>query len=100
MTKKWLKPSLILVSSFNSSKFWVEEIPSGSGLINFSVKFLITWHEDELRILISRLFHSVVTAGKKEFFKILVFKLKKETCRLRALREGYGLLCSGINLKR
>ena len=30
-----------------------------------------------MRILISRLFHSVITVGKKEFFKKLVFILKE-----------------------
>ena len=66
---KWIKLSLILVSSFEPSKFWVQEILFGSGLINVSIRFLSIWHEDELRILISRLFHSVITAaGKKQFF--------------------------------
>ena len=59
---KWLKPSLILVSSSKPSKFWVEEILFGLGLINFSIRFLNTWHEEELRILISMLFHSVITS--------------------------------------
>ena len=70
---KWLKPSLILVSSFEPSKFWVEEILLGSGLMNFSIRFLNIWHEEELRKLISRLFHSVITAGKKELLKKSVF---------------------------
>ena len=34
-------------------------------------------HEEELRILMSRLYHSVITAGKKKFLKKLVFELKK-----------------------
>ena len=37
----------------------------------------------------SRLFHLVITAGKKEVLKKLVFTLKKETLLLRALREAY-----------
>ena len=37
---KWLKPIRIFVSSFNHSKFWVEEILFGSVLINFSITFL------------------------------------------------------------
>ena len=93
---KWLKPNLILVSSFKPSKFWAEEILFSSGLINFSIRFLNVWHKEELRILISRLFHSALTAGKKEFFKKLVFTLKKGIWLLRALREAYGLLFSGI----
>ena len=97
---KWLKPSLILVSSFKPSKFWVEEILFGSGLINFSIRFLNIWHEEELQILISRLFHSVITAGKKHFFKKLVFTLKKGIWLLRAPREAYGLFFSCIKLKR
>ena len=64
---KWLKPSLILVSSFKPSKSWVEEILFGSGLINFSIRFLDIWHKEELWILMSRLFHLVITAGKKEW---------------------------------
>ena len=35
------------MSSFKSSKFWVEEILFGSGLINFSIRFLNIWHEEE-----------------------------------------------------
>ena len=48
----------------------------------------------------SGLFHLAITAGKKKFFKKLIFTLKKEICLLRALREEYGLLFSGIKLKR
>ena len=43
-----------------------------------------------MRILISRLFHSIITAGKKEFFKKLVFTLKKGIRLLRALVEHMG----------
>ena len=57
-------------------------------------------HEEELWILISRLFHSVITAGKKEFLKKLVFTLKKGILLLRALHKAYGFLFSGINFKR
>ena len=97
---KWLKPSLTLVSSFKPSKFWVEQILFGSGLINFSIRFLNISHEQELQILMSRLFHSVITAGKKGFLKTLAFTLKKGIWLLRALREAYGLLFSGIKFKR
>ena len=45
--------------------------------MNFSITLLKTLQEAELRILTSILFHSIVTAGKKEFFKKLVFVLKK-----------------------
>ena len=84
-----------LVSSFKPSKFWVEEILFGSGLINFSIRFLNVWHEDELRILISRLFHSVITTGKNEFLKNVFFTLKKGLWLLTALRGVYELLLSG-----
>ena len=47
-----------------------------------------------------RVFHLAIIAGKKEFLKKLVFTLKKKICLLRALREEYGLLFSGIKLKR
>ena len=97
---KWLKPSLILVSNFKPWKFWVEEILFGMGLINFRTRLLIIWHGDELQILISMLFHLVVTAGRKEFFKKLVFTLKKGIWPLITLWEAYGLLLSSINLKR
>ena len=56
--------------------FWVEEILLGSGLINVSIKSN-TWHKDELRMLVSRLFHSVITTWKKELMKKLVFTLMK-----------------------
>ena len=70
--------SLILVSSFKASKFCVEEILFGSGRINFSIRFLNIPHEDELRILMSRILYSVITARKKYFLKKkLVFTLKK-----------------------
>ena len=89
---KWLKPSLILVSSFKPLKFWVEEILFGSGLINLNIRFLNISHGDELWMLISILFHSVITPGIKEFIKKLVFTLKKRIWLLWALREAYGLL--------
>ena len=57
-------------------------------------------HEEELWILISRLFHSVITAEKKEFLKKLIFTLKKGILLLRALHKAYGFLFSGINFKR
>ena len=95
----WLKPSLIPVSSFKPSKFWVEEIIFCSGLINFNIRLLNIWHKAKLRILISRLFHSAITAGKKDFFEKLAFTLKKGLWLVKALREAYGLLFSDINLK-
>ena len=63
------------------------------------MRFLNIWHEEELRILMPRLFHSAITGGKKGFFKKLVFTLKKGIWLLRALCEAYGLLFSGIKLK-
>ena len=81
------------MSSFIPSKFWVEGILFGWDLINFSIKFLNIRQKDELQI------NLVTSAGKKNIFKELVFTLKKGILLLRALREVYGLLFSGINLK-
>ena len=45
--------------------------------MNINIKCLNTWYEDELQILMSRLFHSVITAGKKEFLEKLVLTLNE-----------------------
>ena len=52
-----------------------------SGLVNFTSSFLNTLIE-EFRILVSRLFHSDITAGKKESLKKLCLVLKLEICRI------------------
>ena len=73
----WLKPSLIPVSSFKPSKFWVEEIIFCSGLINFNIRLLNIWHKAKLRILISRLFHSAHNCWEKGFFWKISFYIEK-----------------------
>ena len=45
--------------------------------MNFSITFLKTLQQAELRVLTSELFHSNKTERKKEFLKKLVFVLKK-----------------------
>ena len=85
------------MGSFKPRKFGVEQILFGLGLINFSIRLLNMWHDDELRVLMSRLMSS--TDGGKEFLKKIVFALKKGIW-LRALCEAYELLFSDINLGR
>ena len=46
---------------------WISKPWLDSGLINFSIEFLNTLQVVELRLLTSRLFYSVITAGEKEF---------------------------------
>ena len=45
--------------------------------MNFSITFLKTLQKAELLHSTSRFFHSVITAGKKEFMKKFAFILKK-----------------------
>ena len=75
LSAKWLKPSLLLVSSFNPSKFWAEEILLGSGIINFFISFLNIWHKDELQIKVFIFGYNC--SEKRIFLKKIVFTLKK-----------------------
>ena len=59
--------------------FIVTLLKTLQGLINFIVTLLKTLQDVKLRILTSILFHSIMTAGKKEFLKKFVFVLKKAT---------------------
>ena len=85
------------MGSFKPRKFGVEQLLFGLGLINFSIRLLNMWHDDELRVLMSRLMSS--TDGGKEFLKKIVFALKKGIW-LRAFCEAYELFFSDINLGR
>ena len=48
----------------------------GSGLINFNSSFLNTLIREEFRVYISRLFHLVISAGRKGSLKKLCLILK------------------------
>ena len=45
--------------------------------MNFGITLLKALQEAELRILTSNFFHSIITAGKKEFFQKVCFCLEK-----------------------
>ena len=79
------------------------QVPLLLATLNFQSpeqKKLHAVHEDELRTPISRPFHSVITAGKKEFFKKFVFILKIGIRPSRAPREACELLLPGTNSKK
>ena len=73
---KWLNPILILVRNFKPSLLSTLKHLIGFRSNKFS-NYSLTLQEAELRILTSSLFHSIITAGKKEFLKKFVFVLKK-----------------------
>ena len=97
---KWLNPSLILVRNFNPSLLSTLNTWLGSGLVNFSITLLKKLQEAELRILTSRLFHSSITAGKKEFLKKFVFVLRKRILLFWTLLVVLGVLFSRISWNR
>ena len=62
---KWLSPSSNLVSNSNPLVWWILKVKFASDLINFNSSFLNTLTEEEFRIFISRLFHSVILLQEK-----------------------------------
>ena len=67
----------------------------GEGLINFRILFLKTIKLFEIKRVGSKLFHSMIVEGKKEFFKKLYSILKQGTL-LRFL-VAYAWVFSGIS---
>ena len=97
-SRRWLRPSLSLVSNLIPLGLWHLKTLSPEGLINFKSFFLKINKFSELRIFRSTLFHSITTEGKNEFLKKLCFTLNWGI--LLAFLVLYGLTEVGIILNR
>ena len=73
---KWLKPILRRDRGFSPNGLFMLKTFLEFDLIKFNKCFLKMSKEAELRISRSRLFHSFITDGKKEFLKKLCVTLK------------------------
>ena len=72
---KWLRPSLSLVISLIPLGLWISKTEFGEGRMKLSIFSLKTEILLEFLRLGSKLFHSIITDGKKEFLKKLCFVL-------------------------
>ena len=72
-SRKWLKPSLDLVSNLTPLRLWQLKTLLPEGRINFKRLFLKIFKLSELRIFRSNLFDSMIAEGKKEFRKRLFY---------------------------
>ena len=70
----------------------------GEGLINFRILFLKSTKRFEFRRVGSKLFHSMIVEGKKEFLKKLCLILKQGM--LSTFLVAYAWVFWGISLKR
>ena len=95
-SRRWLRPSLSLVSNLIPLGLWHLKTMFPEGCINFKNFFLKINKFSELRIFWSSLFHSVTTEGKNEFWKSLCFTLNWGI--LLAFLMLYGLTEVGIIL--
>ena len=74
-SRRWLKPSLNLVSNLTPLRLWQLKTLLPEGRLNFKRLFLKIFKLSELRIFRSNLSHSVIAEGKKEFRKMISFTL-------------------------
>ena len=77
-SRKWLKPSLDLVSNLTLLRLWQLKTLLPEGRINFKSLFLKMFQLSKLRIFRSNLFRSMTAEGKKEFRKKLYFTVNWE----------------------
>ena len=97
-SRRWLKPSLNLVSNLTPLRFWQLKTLFPEGRINFKRLFLKIFKFSELQRFRSNLFHSMTPEGKKEFRKKLCFTLNCEM--LLVFLMLYLLKVTEIMLKR
>ena len=97
-SRRWLRPSLSLVSNLIPLGLWHLKILFPEGRINFKSFFLKINKFSELRIFWSSLFHSITTEGKNEFWEKLCFTLNWGI--LLAFLVFYGIMEVGIILNR
>ena len=76
---KWLKPNRSLVNSCNPMGLWIPNVSTCFGRMKLDKAFLKAVYDVMLLILMSSLFHSVMTFGKEEFLKYFVLHLKDGT---------------------
>ena len=74
-SRRWLRPSLSLVSNLIPLGLWQLKTLFPEERINFKSFFLKINKFSELRVFWSSLFHSITTEGKNEFWKKLCFTL-------------------------
>ena len=72
-SRRWLKPSLNLVSNLTPLRLWQLKTLLPEGRLNFKRLFLKIFKLSELRIFRSNLFDSMIAEGKKEFRKRLFY---------------------------
>ena len=84
----------------NSNTFIIIQLQTllEEGLINFRILFLETAKLFEFRKVESKMFHSVIVEGRKEFLKKLCLILKQGM--LSTFLVAYECVFSGISLKR
>ena len=99
-SRRWLKPSLNLVSNLTPLRLWQLKTLLLEGRINFKTAklFLKIFKLSELRRFRSNLLHSMTAEGKKEFRKKLCFTLNWGM--LLVFLVLYLLTVMGIMLKR
>ena len=73
-SRKWLNPNLNLVSNSILIWPWMLKILFSLGLIKFSRALRKLSQDRQLRLLGSGLLHSLITHGKKEFWKYTVLQ--------------------------
>ena len=95
---RWLKPSLSLVISLIPLGLRISKTEFGEGRMKLSIFSLKTEILLEFLRLGSKLFHSIITDGKKEFLKKLCFVVIKRI--LLSVLVAYGVHLTGMRWKR
>ena len=75
----WLKPNRSLVNSCSPVGLWIPNVSTCFGRMKLNKTFLKAVYDVVLLILMSSLFYSLMTFGKREFSKYLVLHLKDGT---------------------
>ena len=95
---KWLRPSLSLVISLIPLGLWQSKKEFGEGRMKLSIFSLKTEILLEFLRLGSKLFHSIIADGKKEFLKKLCFVLIRGI--LLSVLVAYDVHLTGMRWKR
>ena len=94
---RWLRPSLSLVISLIPLGLRISKTEFGEGRMKLSIFSLKTEILLEFLRLGSKLFHSIITDGKKEFLKKLCFVLIRGI--LLSVLVAYGVHLTGMRWK-
>ena len=98
---KWLKPSLSLVISLIPLGLRISKTEFGEGRMKLSIFSLKTEILLEFLRLGSKLFHSIIADGKKEFLKKLCFVLIREILKqFHLLPPNTSVWCNNTRLNK